>query len=300
MQGEGKSLPRGAAGDRREVPRHADADPVPEGLTWSESPSESPSCSCWPASMTRSSTGRSEMASRRRTALLLAGVIAGHALVVGAAAMWWVRRAAPAASETTLEALGAYGVVPPFTLTERSGRRVSRDDLRGLVWVVDFIYTECTETCPTQSLQLARLQRDFQDATSLRLVSITVDPEHDTPEVLARYAARYVAGDRWWFLTGDKRDIYCLAEQGFHLGVVDPAAPAQPSCGRALGFGPARAWANHGSKGLVMHSARVVLIDGATVIRAYHLATDEESMVRLRANLRRLLASPARREGRTQ
>ena len=239
------------------------------------------------------------MASRRRAALLLAGVIAGSALMVGAAATWWVRRAAPAASQTTLEALGTYGVVPSFTLTERSGRRVNRDDLRGLVWVVDFIYTECTETCPTQSLQLARLQREFQDA-ELRLVSITVDPEHDTPEVLARYGARYGAGDRWWFLTGDKRDIYCLAQQGFRLGVVDPASPAPPSCGHALRFGPARAWANHGSKGLVMHSARVVVVDAAARIRAYHLATDEESMARLRANLRRLLAAPARREGRTQ
>jgi protein SCO1/2 len=240
------------------------------------------------------------MASRLRTALLIAGVIALHALMVGAAAIWWVHRSAPAASEATLEALGTYGVVPPFTLTERSGGRVSRDDLRGLVWVVDFIYTECTETCPLQSIQLARLQREFQDATDLRFVSITVDPEHDTPEILARYAARYGAGDRWWFLTGDKRDIYCLAEQGFHLGVVDPAAPAQPSCGPTLSFGPARAWANHGSKGLVMHSARVVLVDGAAAIRAYHLATDEESMHRLRANLRRLLAAPLRREGRTQ
>ena len=63
------------------------------------------------------------MASRRRTALLLTGVIALHALMVGAAAIWWVHRAAPAAPEATLEALGTYGVVPPFALTERSGRR---------------------------------------------------------------------------------------------------------------------------------------------------------------------------------
>jgi len=240
------------------------------------------------------------MTSRRRAALLLVSVIAGGALVVGAAATWWVRRAAPAASEATLEALGTYGVVPLFTLTERSGRRVRRDDLRGLVWVVDFIYTECTETCPTQSLQLAQLQREFQDATEVRLVSITVDPEHDTPEVLARYAARYGAGDRWWFLTGDKREIYCLAQQGFSLGVVDPASPVQPSCGQVLGFGPSRAWASHGSKGLVMHSARAVVVDGAARIRAYHLATDVESMAHLRANLRRLLAAHSRRGGRTQ
>ena len=58
--------------------------------------------------------------------------------------------------------------------------------------------------------------------------------------------------------------------------------------------------AREASKGLVMHCARVVLVDGAAGIRAYHLATDEESMARLRANLRRLLAAPSRREGRTQ
>jgi hypothetical protein len=74
---------------------------------------------------------------------------------------------------------------------------VTRDDLRGRVWVADFIYTECTETCPTQSLQFAQLQREFQDAADLRLVSITVDPVHDTPEVLRRYAERYGATDRW-------------------------------------------------------------------------------------------------------
>jgi cytochrome oxidase Cu insertion factor (SCO1/SenC/PrrC family) len=220
----------------------------------------------------------------------------GFALVVSAAAAWWASRAASPPSETTLETLGDYGAVPPFTLTERSGRRVTRDDLRGRVWAADFIYTGRTETCPTQSLQFAQVQRAFQDAGDLRLVSITVDPVHDTQEVLRRYAERYEASDRWWFLTGDTRDIYCLAQQGFRLGVVDPAAPSPPSCGPALGLGPTRAWASHGSQGLVMHSSRAVLVDRNGQIRAYHLATDEASMARLRANLRRLLGEPVRRE----
>ncbi len=237
------------------------------------------------------------MPARRRTAVILAALGAGVALVASAAAAWWASRAASPSAEATLETLGTYGAVPPFTLTERSGRRVTVDDLRGRVWVADFIYTECTETCPTQSLQFAQLQREFWDAADLRLVSITVDPVHDTPEVLRRYAERYGATDRWWFLTGDTRDIYCLAQQGFRLAVVDPAAAAPPSCGPTLGLGPARAWASHGSRGLVMHSARAVLVDRTGQIRAYHLATDEASMARLRANLRRLLAEPARREG---
>jgi protein SCO1/2 len=190
-----------------------------------------------------------------------------------------------------LEQLGDYGRVPPFTLVERSGRPAGLDDLRGFVWISNFIYTECTETCPTQSLQLAKLQEEFGSESRLRLVSITVDPEHDTAAVLRRYADRHRATDRWWFLTGDKRAIYCLARDGFRLSVVDPAASAAPECGTRAWLGPARAWASHGSKGLFMHSARLVLVDGQARIRAYHLATEPESLARLRDNLRRLLAT---------
>jgi cytochrome oxidase Cu insertion factor (SCO1/SenC/PrrC family) len=210
----------------------------------------------------------------------------------------------PAPGETTLEKLDVYGTVPQFSLTERSGRPVSRDSLKDMVWVANFIYTKCTETCPTQSLQVGRLQNDFADARDLRFVSITVDPKHDTPEVLARYAERQGADpERWLFLTGDKREIYCLAT-GLNLSVVDPSDPNPAACGppaaRAVGavlalLQPALAFAAHGSGGLVMHSARLVLVDRAARVRAYHLATDQASLERLRPNLRALLAERGRR-----
>ena len=179
---------------------------------------------------------------------------------------------------------------------ERSGRRITHEDLRGSVWVANFIYTECKETCPTQNLQLQRLQKDFAASADLRLVSITVDPQHDTPQVLSRYAERYGADPRrWLFLTGDKRAIYCLATGGFRLSVVDPAEPNPPSCGSAawlpdlLRPGPPPAFASHGSAGLLMHSARLFLVDRAGRIRAYHLATDDDSLARLRPNVKTLL-----------
>ncbi len=156
--------------------------------------------------------------------------------------------------------------------------------------MIDFIYTECTESCPTQSLQFAQIQKDFPAADDLRLVSITVDPHHDTPEVLNRYAARYGANDRWWFLTGDQREIYCLARDGFHLSVVDSSAAQPPTCGSAFGLGPAAAWASHGSKGLIMHSARLVLVDRKAEIRAYHLVNNLDAAEKIKANLRSLLA----------
>ncbi len=241
--------------------------------------------------------------SRRRLALS----VGGGALVLGAAVLAALvvgprlstSARTPASAGTTLEKLDVYGQVPEFSLIERSGRRVGPSDLQGKVWVANFIYTKCTETCPTQSLQIARLQRQFAEAPDVRFVSITVDPQNDTREVLDAYAGRYDADpERWLFLTGDKREIYCLAKS-FNLGVVDPSDPNPPACESAAlrpfeavlaWLGPPAAFATHGSQGLIMHSARLVLIDRAGRIRAYHLATDEESLERLGPNLRRLLA----------
>jgi len=182
-----------------------------------------------------------------------------------------------------------YGEVPDFALTERSGRRITRADLLGRVWIANFIYTQCTETCPLQSAQLARLQAEFASEEALRFVSITVDPERDTPAVLARYAERYAADPaRWLFLTGDKRAIYHLAKEGFRLGVVDP--DDQAKAGRPLRWlEPAPALATHGSKGLIMHSPRLVLMDRQARIRAYHRPDDAPSLEHLRQNVRTVL-----------
>lgn len=207
--------------------------------------------------------------------------------------------AAPGRAEIALENIDVYGTVPDFSLVERSGRRIGRADLLGKVWVADFIYTECTEICPTQSLLLARLQSEFT-VPDLRFVSVTVDPHHDTPAVLRRYAARYGADpQRWLFLTGEKRAIYCLAKDGFHLSVVDQADPTPPPCRATTGVRALQRWvldflvspafATHGSQGLLMHSAHLVLLDRQARIRAYHLATDEASLTRLRPNLKTLL-----------
>ncbi len=243
------------------------------------------------------------VALRRPLLLSAAGllVVLAAALLAAPRLLGWAR--GPASSETVLEKLDVYGQVPEFSLVERSGRRVGRGDLLGKVSVVNFIYTKCTETCPTQSLQIARLQAEFADARDLQLVSITVDPQNDTREVLVAYAERYgAAAERWWFLTGDKREIYCLA-RGLNLSAVDPADPTPPACGAAAGrpwrtvlawLRPPAALATHGSEGLIMHSARLVLVDRAARIRAYHLATDEASLKRLRPNLRAVLAE---REG---
>ncbi|MFB3819717.1 MAG: SCO family protein [Candidatus Methylomirabilales bacterium] len=196
-------------------------------------------------------------------------------------------RAPTGQSQGVLETLGVYGEVPDFALTERSGRTITRADLLGKVWIANFIYTQCTETCPLQSVKVAQLQAEFRGEKDLRLVSITVDPERDTPEVLARYAERYQADlERWLFLTGPKRALYHLAADGFKLNVVDPDDRNEA---RGQFLGPRPAFASHGSKGLVIHSSRLVLVDRLARIRAYHQPADPESFERLRRNVRTLL-----------
>ncbi|MGH7396709.1 MAG: SCO family protein [Candidatus Rokuibacteriota bacterium] len=226
---------------------------------------------------------------KRRGRLALGAAALGLALTGAALASLW-RQPQPLPAEGTVETLADYGPVPDFRLTERGGRSVTLADLRGKVWLANFIYTECTETCPLQSLQVQRLQEEFAEARDLRFVSITVDPEHDTPDVLRRYADRFWADpERWLFLTGPKPAIHALAAGGFKLGVSD-ASPAARSGLPGWPLGPGPAWASHGSGGLILHSARFVLVDRQARIRAYHRTDDPDSLARLRDNLRALRA----------
>src|SRR5262245_8315688 len=114
--------------------------------------------------------------------------------------------------------------VPPFALTERSGRAVTDADLRGKVWVASFVFVRCTGPCPQVTATMARLQDELNLAgrDDVRLVTFTVDPERDGPEELSGYARHFQAHpDRWLFLTGKKDDLHRLLIDGFKLGVQE-------------------------------------------------------------------------------
>lgn len=177
--------------------------------------------------------------------------------------------------ENPLEGLKEFGVVPPFALTERDGRQVALADLKGKIWIVNFIYTNCPDTCPIQSAQMRQIQEDFKFEKDLRLVSITVDPTRDTPEVLSKYAKRFSADPaRWLFLTGKKETIHKFAQEGFHLGAVELPHEKRPESG-----------ATH------THSPRFVLVDRSAQIRGYYVSTDADAMTRLRRDLKVLLGA---------
>lgn len=115
-----------------------------------------------------------------------------------------------------------FGAVPNFNLLERSEKMVSLDDLKGSIWLADFIFTYCAGPCPKMSLQMAELQKAVPPESNVRFVSFTVDPERDSTPRLREYADAYGADpERWLFLTGEKDTIAALATDGFHAGSKD-------------------------------------------------------------------------------
>ncbi len=180
-------------------------------------------------------------------------------------------RTPPAAPrQPVLEQLARYGPAPDFSLVERSGRPVSAGDLRGRVWIADFIYTQCRDTCPLQSRAMAALRTDLKGYGDLRSVSISVDPLTDTPALLSRYAERYGADpERWLFLTGELGEIRRIVQDGFRLS----AAPVD----------------GHTHDPVVFHSTRFVLVDRDGIIRGYYESRNPRALERLRRNARSLL-----------
>ena len=163
--------------------------------------------------------------------------------------------------------LPAYGRLPEFSLTDQQGRPVGLATLRGAVWVADFIFTRCAGQCPMMTARMAALQRRFESVPQLQLISISVDPAHDTPEALAAYAAHAGAGERWRFLTGDADAVTALARDGFRLGISPDGTIQEP----------------------ITHSVRLVLVDRQGRVRGYYDAAEAEAMRSLERDIRRLL-----------
>jgi protein SCO1 len=144
---------------------------------------------------------------RRRT-LALSGVLT--AIVVGAVALAIAaqkkavapsaRPSAERAGATPTDALPVMWRVPPFSFPDQNGRLTATSDLRGHVWIADFIFTRCTTICPLITAKMAMLQRRLEARKSLRFVSFSVDAANDTPEALKRYAAEWRPTESRWVL----------------------------------------------------------------------------------------------------
>jgi protein SCO1/2 len=163
--------------------------------------------------------------------------------------------------------LDVIGEVPDFVLTAETGKEFdSAKRLRGNIWVADFIFTNCQGPCPRMTSQMRQVQAATGGQSDVKLVSITVDPERDTPDVLAAYARRHHADpSRWSFLTGTEADLHRLKREVFLLGNVD---------------------------GELNHSTRFVLVDRQSRIRAYYDTSEPGSIKKLIADIERLRSEP--------
>lgn len=160
--------------------------------------------------------------------------------------------------------VSAYGSVPEFTLINQDGKNFGSADLRGKVWIADFVYSTCPGPCPMISTRMSELQKPLEK-TDVHLVSFTVDPARDTPQVLRTYAEKLQAEPgRWDFLTGPQSTIYNLSRNGFKLAVGE-------------------------EKGVPIHSTRMILVDRHGAIRGYYDAVEPDAVTNLVADTTHLL-----------
>ncbi len=165
-----------------------------------------------------------------------------------------------------VEAMPPIGEIPAFRFTTQEGKSLTKEDLIGKVWVADFVFTRCNGPCPVMTSRMAELAKGLAKAKDVRVVSISVDPEHDTPAVLADYASRMDADpSRWIFLTGPKPEIDAFARKGmFQVLAYD-------------------------DKGVPTHSTRFLVIDRAGRIRRTRNLDEPELVQKLFMDIGNLL-----------
>src|SRR6184192_4701238 len=196
-----------------------------------------------------------------RTATLWKTVLIAIPILTLALLLWLRQLEVTALRQRTVS---SYGTVPEFLLVNQDGQNFGSAQLRGKIWIADFIYTTCPGPCPMISSRMSELQKPLQK-TDVHLVSFSVDPAKDTPQVLRSYAEKLQAEPgRWDFLTGPQSTIYNLSRDGFKLAVGE-------------------------EKGVPVHSTRMILVDRHGEIRGYYDAVQADAVTKLSADTTHLL-----------
>lgn len=158
-----------------------------------------------------------------------------------------------------------YKTIPSFSLVNQYGNVITNKSLDDDIYVADFFFTSCPTICPKMKQEMLRVHKAYIDDEDIKLVSHTLDPRHDTVEVLRDYAEGLgVKGNQWHFLTGEKSKIYDLAEQGYMVSaMVDPSQP-----------------------GGIIHSGALILVDKKGRIRGVYDGTKGEEVDELIADIR--------------
>lgn len=147
--------------------------------------------------------------------------------------------------------------IPDFTFVNQLGNPVGKAQMEGKITIVDFFFTSCPSICPVMSTEMERVNDMFRDEPNVQILSISIDPEFDTPEILKEYADKHKAqSGKWDFLSGGKAETYQLAKCGFILPTLD-------------GLGVPDDFA---------HSDKFVLVDELGRIRGYYSGTNREDV----------------------
>src|SRR6266478_8900284 len=159
--------------------------------------------------------------------------------------------------------------LPSFSLVAEDGKQFRKDDLLGRVWIADFVFTSCADACPRLQAKMKKLQDRLipaEQGGNISLLSISVDPERDTPEKLKQYAETFAARPGLWrSLTGDQKEVERTVVRGFHTAMAKvPAEGADP----------------HLAAFEIMHGERLVLVDRLGRIRGYYDADDRDRLLR--------------------
>ena len=153
--------------------------------------------------------------------------------------------------------------IPEFYFTDSQDKKISRADLDGKVWVADFIFTTCNMACPVLTGNMNLVHKEFQNNDNVRIVSISVYPEYDTPEVLKKYASQYDANtNRWHFLTGPEENVQDVIKNGFKMGDYED---------------------------IIFHSEKFALVDQKGRLRGYYSGMQTEDVARLKKDMKKLL-----------
>lgn len=147
--------------------------------------------------------------------------------------------------------------IPDFSFVNQEGSEVGRAQMEGKITVVDFFFTSCPSICPQMSREMERVNDMFRDESKVQIMSISIDPEYDSPQILKTYAEEHRASaGKWDFLTGDKSEIYKLARCGFVIPTLD-----------GLGI-----------PDNFVHSDKFILVDELGRIRGYYSGTSREDV----------------------
>lgn len=146
---------------------------------------------------------------------------------------------------------------PAFSLTDQEGRKVTQQSLIGKTWIAGFIFSRCAGPCPMMTAQMAAMQEKIA-SPDVHFVLFSVDPKHDTPEVLKAYAQKYNAdASRWHMLTGTQEQLYSTAN-----GMKVTAIPAN-------------------EQNPIIHSERFLLVDRDGNVRAAYDSRDNSDLAKL-------------------